>query len=99
MSANPSSDPAEQKIRRILDPAHPLSKSDVIWVLEWIKKKVADEDPSLLGLSQPRLLKSFHCFAEAAMFLIHHRLGYDHETNRLRATLAEAVHGISRSTS
>jgi hypothetical protein len=83
-----------QKICRFLDPSHPLCRSDVIWVLDWIKKKVAADEPSLLGLSQPQLLKGFCRFAEAAMLLIHcQRFSYD-ETDRLRRLLAEAVHAI-----
>lgn len=29
----------QQKISRFLDPSHPLCRSDVIWILDWIKKK------------------------------------------------------------
>ncbi|WP_051236560.1 hypothetical protein [Paenibacillus pinihumi] len=84
----------QQKISRFLDPSHPLCRSDVIWILDWIKKKVAADNPSTLGLSQPQLWKGFSRFAEAAMLLIHcQRFSYD-ETDRLRKLLAEAVSAI-----
>ncbi|CAH0120055.1 MULTISPECIES: hypothetical protein [unclassified Paenibacillus] len=83
-----------RRLERIFDPDHPLCKEDVVWILEYIKKKVADEDPSLLDLSQPRLLKNFHCFAEVALSLIHRRTVYDQEIDGLRSYLAEAVHGL-----
>lgn len=84
--------PIAARLERILDPAHPLCKDDIVWVLEFIKKKVADKDPALLDLSQPRLLNNFHSFAEIAMLLIH-RSSYG-ETERLRTWLYEAAHGL-----
>ncbi|MBJ6363250.1 hypothetical protein [Paenibacillus roseus] len=87
----------QQKITRFLDPSHPLCRSDVIWILDWIKKKVAADKPSMLGLSQPLLWKSYCRFAEASMLLIHcQRFSYD-ETDRLRTLLAEAVSSIRSS--
>ncbi|XEC96930.1 hypothetical protein AB6A23_10545 [Paenibacillus tarimensis] len=88
-------DPAEQRILRMLDSSYPLCKTDVIWILEWIKKKVACDDPNILGLSQPRLLRSFHCFADAAMYIINERTQGRQEAERLRAVLSEAVRGVT----
>ena len=55
----------------MLHPSHQLCREDVVWILEYIKKKVTEEDPNLLGLAQPRLLKNFQYFAEISMMLIH----------------------------
>ncbi|MFC4778407.1 hypothetical protein ACFO9Q_16545 [Paenibacillus sp. GCM10023252] len=87
-------DPTRGQINRILDPNHPLCKEDVLWMLQYIKKKVADEDPSLLDLSQPRLLRNFHFFAEASMSLIQRSHCADYEAERLRTWLAEASYGL-----
>lgn len=93
----PASHPTHIRLRRILNPDHPLCREDVVWMLEYIKKKVADEDPALLGLSQPRLLKNFHFFAEAAMSLVQRRHFSDQEADRLRAWLIEAAYGLTES--
>lgn len=85
----------ESQIDRILDPDHPLCRADVVWMLEYIKKKVADEDPALMDLTQPRLLQNFHYFAEAAMSLINRRHCCDQEADRLRDWLREAAYGIN----
>lgn len=86
--------PTDQRIRTILDPEHPLCRDDVVWMLGYIKKKVADEDPAFMDLSQPRLLKNFLYFAEAAMALIQRRHCSDQEADRLREWLREASHGL-----
>jgi hypothetical protein len=64
-------------------------------MLEFIKKKVADEDPALLDLSQPRLMQNFHFFAEAAMSLIHRRHYCAQEADRLRDWLRQAAYGLN----
>lgn len=89
-----SLEPNEIKISQILDPEHPLCRDDVIWMLGYIKKKVADEDPSLMVLSQPRLMQNFLYFAEAAMALIHRRHYCDQEADRLRQWLIQAAYGL-----
>lgn len=86
--------PAQSQLNSILDPEHPLTRSDVIWMLEFIKKKVADEDPALMDLSQPRLLQNFRFFAEASMALIQRRNYYDQEADRLREWLKQAAYGL-----
>lgn len=84
----------KHKLEQIFKPDYPLCKEDVIWFLDLIKKKVAEEDPELLDLAQPRLLKCFHYFAETAMMLVHRRHLFDQETDRLRTWLQEAAAGI-----
>ena len=85
--------PADKRIRQILDPAHPICKDDVIWLLDAIKKKVADGDPAISDLPQPQLLMQFRYFAEAAMLLIHRRPNADQEIDRLRFVLSETIRG------
>ncbi|GLX68349.1 hypothetical protein [Paenibacillus glycanilyticus] len=89
-----ASHPTSARIDRILSPDHPLCREDVIWMLEYIKKKVADEDPALRSLSQPRLLRNFHYFAEASMLLIRRKHYSDQEASRLRQCLIEASYGL-----
>ncbi|TVY06765.1 hypothetical protein FPZ49_27755 [Paenibacillus cremeus] len=84
----------EHKLEQILDPARPLCKEEIIWMLEFIKKKVAEEDPQLMDLSQPRLLQNFRYFAEIALMLIQRRNGFDQEADRLKAWVQEASYGL-----
>ncbi|RJE90611.1 hypothetical protein D3P07_00430 [Paenibacillus sp. 1011MAR3C5] len=84
----------QKRIDLILDPGHPLCRDDVVWMLGYIKKKVADEDPSLMSLSQPRLMQNFLYFAEASMALIQRRHYCDQEADRLRLWLMQAAHGL-----
>lgn len=86
------------KLEQILHPGYPLCKDDVVWILEFIKKKVAEEDPQMLGLAQPRLMKNFRYFAEVAMMLIHRRNGFDQEADRLKMWLREAAYGLQEET-
>lgn len=87
-------DQTKRKIDQILDSTYPLSREDVIWMLGYIKKKVADEDPSLMNLSQPRLMQNFHAYAEVTMALIQRRNSSDQEAQRLREWLREASYGL-----
>ena len=87
-------DQTKNRIEQILDPTYPLSRDDVVWMLGYITKKVADQDPAILSLSQPRLLQNFHAYAEAAMALISRRSSSEQEAERLRSWLREALHGI-----
>ncbi|MFH5182990.1 hypothetical protein ACHHV8_10345 [Paenibacillus sp. TAB 01] len=93
-SKNPYPNPAEQKLEQLLNPAHPLCKEDVVWILEFIKKKVAEEDPRLSDLSQPRLMQNFRYFAEISLMLIHRRSGFEFEADRLRDWMYEASFGL-----
>ncbi|MGO4346281.1 hypothetical protein AB4Z45_12410 [Paenibacillus sp. MCAF9] len=92
----PDQSPTQKRFNRILDPDHPLCREDVVWMLEFIKKKVADEDPALKDLTQPRLLQNFHFFAEAAMSLIHRRHYSNQEADRLRDCLRQAAYGLNK---
>ncbi|WP_274650443.1 hypothetical protein [Paenibacillus humicola] len=85
--------PTQGRLERIMSPDYPMCLEDAVWILEYIKKKVADEAPELLALPQPRLLKNFQSFAEASMLLIKHRV-FSTEADRLRRCLAEALFGL-----
>src|SRR5690606_28180334 len=87
-------EPYQQKINRLLDPAYPLRKEEVIWTLEYIKKKAAELDLHMSDVSRSRLLHSYCCFAEAAMMLIHHRHPQEHEADRLKFWIREALDSI-----
>jgi hypothetical protein len=84
---------APGKLEQILKPGYQLCKEDVIWILEFIKKKVAEEDPNLVGLSQPQLIRSYRYFTEIAMMLINRKNGFDQEADRLKRWLREAAYG------
>ncbi|WP_072328844.1 MULTISPECIES: hypothetical protein [unclassified Paenibacillus] len=88
------SDLTVMKLDQIMDPSRPLCKEEIVWILEYIKKKVAEEDPNLMDLSQPRLLQNFRYFAEIALMLIQRRNGFDQEADRLKSWLQEASHGL-----
>lgn len=94
-----ASDSAQRKLEQILEPHYPLCKEDVVWLLDFIKKKVAEGDPKLLDLSQPRLLQNFRYFAETAMLLIHKRHICDPDVERLKAWVSEAFLRMPRSRS
>ncbi|MDF2926852.1 MAG: hypothetical protein K0R57_5766 [Paenibacillaceae bacterium] len=89
-----SRDAAGRKLELLLDPYHPLCREDVVWLLEYIKKKVAEEDPSLLELTPPRLLRNFRYFAEISTLLINNRTVGDQDAQRLKQWLSEAAFGL-----
>jgi hypothetical protein len=82
------------KLEQIMQPDRVFCKEDIIWVLDYIKKKVAERDPALLSLSQPRLLENFRCFAEVSMMIIHHRSVCSQEVEMLKSWIAEAAYGF-----
>jgi len=86
--------PNRDRLNKILSPSHTLKRDDVIWVLDYIKKKVADKDPVLMTLPQPRLVENFQYFAEVAMMLLHRNSFYDQELERLKSYLKEALYGL-----
>lgn len=77
----------QRHINNMLDADHPLCRSDVIWLLQYIKKRVADEDPALLDLPQLRLIRSFHAYAEAALCLIQRGNNNSLDANQMREWL------------
>ncbi|WP_010269941.1 hypothetical protein [Paenibacillus senegalensis] len=87
-------DPVHKRIHDILHTDIPLCRNDVVWMLMWIKKKVAEGDPALRELPQPRLMINFHYFAETAMALTNRRPGSENEMEQIRRWLAEASYGL-----
>ncbi|SFS60986.1 hypothetical protein [Paenibacillus sp. BC26] len=86
---------AQYRVDRIFNPDYPLSREDVLWTLEYMKKKMADEAPELLSLPQPLLLKKFQSFAEASLFLLkQQRSGCGQESDRLRSCLQDVITGL-----
>jgi hypothetical protein len=88
----PVINPTRVRIEQISHPTHPLSREDVIWMLDLIKKKVSEPDVNLIDLSSTQLLQHFHVFAELAMKLIHHRQTCYQETEQLRAWIHDAYY-------
>jgi hypothetical protein len=86
--------PAEP-LRRLLDQNNPLCREDVLWALDFIKRKVADGAPEWSGLERPQLLAHFSCFAEMAMLLVHRRSPGGPETTCFRTMLSELMNSAS----
>ena len=86
--------PPEARLEHILHPSHPLCRDDIVWVLEYIKKKVTEGDPRLMDLPQPRLMQNFRYFADISLMLIQRRNGFDQEADRLKHWVYEAAYGL-----
>src|SRR4051794_4608065 len=95
MAALPEPFSARYRVNRINNPDYPLSREDVIWTLEFMKKKMADEAPELLGLPQPLLLRKFQSFADASLLLLKQRSGCGHDADRMRGYLQEVIAGLT----
>ena len=85
-----------EKLEQLLHPGYPLCKEDVIWILEFVKKKVTEEDLPMQRLAQSRLHANFVNFAEIAMLLIHRRSAFVPESNRLKNWLREVAYGCQK---
>lgn len=79
------------RIDRIRDPARPVCREDLVWLLHAVKKKVADGSPALQDLPRPQLIALFRDFAEAALVLLSGRHCAADELERARRSLADAV--------
>lgn len=90
----PEPNPASDKFNRLLREEHPLCREDIVWILDYIKQKAAENDPILLGLHQPRLLRNFHFFAELALMLLLGRHTPEQEQHTLKSMLKEAGYGL-----
>jgi hypothetical protein len=71
-----------------------LTKSEVVWVLDYIKDQLTVEDAMLLGLSHARLVKNFLYFAKTSLVLIHQWEKNDQEMDKLILWLKEAAYGL-----
>lgn len=82
--------PDRLKLEQIAHPSHPLCREDVVWMLEFIKKKAAEKDPILLDQPQPHLIEHLYIYAEVAMKLIHRHPLYDQDIAQLKAWIYDA---------
>jgi hypothetical protein len=95
----PSSLPANISHRRkweqITDPNGVLNRDDLVWLLEYVKVKVAEPDPELLKLPPQRLLRNFRAYAELALLLVHGaRIHHDQGTDGIKQWIKEAGYGL-----
>lgn len=84
-----------KRLTQIMDPAHPLCRDDIIWILHYVQKKVASKDPALLDLSKPRLLQSYSSYCEAAMLLLSSKAHFHADNDNIRACLLDVLHGLT----
>ena len=82
---------AQEPLKRLLDPAQPLCREDLLWALDYIKSKMADGAPEWSGLDRPQLLAHFACFAELAMTLLHRRSSCGIDAACLRSMLSDTL--------
>jgi len=94
MALNQEPHSVRDRFAKLLSPDYPLCRDDVVWMLESLKKKMADEASELSNVPQPQLLRLFQCFADTAMILIKQRNGCHTEIDRLRSSLREAAQTI-----
>ncbi|MBB6730263.1 hypothetical protein [Cohnella zeiphila] len=87
----PGARPANDRWRRLLDPAYPLRREDLIWALDDMKRKIADGAPEWTGLDRPALLARFASFAELAMYLLRRPSLCGEDAEHLRALLKDAL--------
>jgi len=83
--------PANDLWRRLLDPAYPLRREDLIWALDDMKRKMAEGAPEWTGLDRPRLLARFASYAELAMYLLRRPSLCGEDAEHLRALLKSAL--------
>lgn len=84
-----------EPLRRLLDPTTNLCREDVIWALEFLKRKMAEGAPEWSGLERPQLLANITCFAEMAMLLVHKRAPGVPETACFREMLGQLTSSSS----
>ncbi|OZB91783.1 hypothetical protein CJP46_27550 [Paenibacillus sp. XY044] len=83
-----------KRLDQIFDPKHILCRDDLLWVLHYVQKKVAQKDPALLELPTPRLMRNFQYFGEAAVLLLSRSSAQGLDNERIRVCLLEAMHGL-----
>ena len=84
-----------KRLNQILNPAHPLCREDIVWVLHYVQKKVASKDPALLELSKPRLLQTFCSYCEAATLLLDGKPHIHADNDAIRAGLRDMLYGLT----
>jgi hypothetical protein len=71
-----------------------LTRSEVIWVLDYIKDQIHQDDPMIWGLSKNRLIANFYYYGKISSLLLHQWEKNDQEMDRLTQWLREAAYGL-----
>ena len=87
------SDPA-RRFQEMTSGHHPLCRDEVVWMLEYIHKKMAEKDSGLLELSPPRLLRNYYYFAEIVMLFLRRNAEHHFEPGQVKEWLKEASYGL-----
>ncbi|THF74209.1 hypothetical protein [Cohnella fermenti] len=82
---------APPTLSRLLDPSYPVCRGDLIWALDYIKRKVAEGAPEWSGLDRPRLLAHFAAYAGVAMRLLNRQSLCGEDAEHLRALLRDTL--------
>jgi len=77
------------RMDRIMDPNHPLCRNDIVWLLNTIKNRLADDRNELPN--RDTLLHSYRYYTEVAMLMVHRDSLYGQESERLRKNMKEAA--------
>lgn len=80
-------------IQRLLDTSQPFLREDVIWALDYIRRKAADKAFLSTGPDQPPCCEYFACFAEMSLLLLNRQMPGPAEKARFRALLADLHEG------
>ncbi|MBB6636410.1 hypothetical protein [Cohnella thailandensis] len=83
--------PLPLTLRRLLDPSYPLCREDLVWALDYIKRKVAEGAPEWSGLDRPRLLALFAAYAGVATHLLNRQSLCSEDAEHLRALLRDTL--------
>lgn len=75
-------------IHRLLDASQPFLRDDVIWALDYVRRKAADQARMHAGPNPPPCCEYFACFAEMALLLLNRQMPGPPEQARFRAMLA-----------
>ena len=76
-------------VRRLLDATQPFLRDDVIWALDYVRRKAADKAPLSSAAGPLPCCEYFACFAEMALILLNRQMPGPEEQARFRAMLAE----------
>jgi hypothetical protein len=74
-------------LMRLLDRSQPFCREDVLWALDYMKRKAAEGAPEWTGLDRPQLVEVFACYAEMALLLLQRQTPGRPEKERFRAVL------------
>jgi hypothetical protein len=76
-------------IRRLLDPTQPFLREDVLWALDYVRRKAAEKARQPASPDQMPCCEYFACFAEMALLLLNRQMPGPPEQARFRAMLAD----------